>query len=180
MNQFRLYEIYTALSLHFSDRGSYDFFKYGGKTRVSEDSFLKRNDKYFFEKYSKKFVSEDDAILYFAVNLANDKKYILKMNDELYDRFIAYRDSIHYKFKEQLNKNNSLDLYSIINGDVSKEFIIIYDYCTNGILFKQLDKEDDILWEDCKKSLMKYYPFVVQYMNLREYKKDFVSMILEA
>lgn len=179
MNQLRLYEIYIAMTLHFSDKGSYDFLKYGGKTRVSEDSYLKRNDKYFFEKYAKKFESEDDAILYFAVNMANDSKYILKMSESDYDQFISYRDAIHYRFKSDLNSLIDIDLYNIINKNISKEFVIVYDYCTNGILFKTLDKQDDILWEDCKKSLLKYYPFVVKYMNLQSYKKDLTSMILE-
>jgi len=179
MNQLRLYEIYVAMSLHYSDKGSYDFLKYSGKTRVSEESFLKRNDKYFFEKYAKKFNTEDDAILYFAVNMAHDRKYIIKMSETEYDQFISYRDAIHYKFKSQINSLNVFDLFSIINGDIPKELLIVYDYCSNGMLFKNLDNQDNILWEDYKPNLLKYYPFVVKYMNLKEYKQDLLSIILE-
>lgn len=179
MNQLRLYEIYVAVSLHFSNKGSYDYFKYKGKTKVTEDAFIKRNDKYMFEKYAKKFQTDDDAALFFAVNIFNNIPYIRNMSDELYDQFISYRDAIHYNFKQQTNKLICFDLYSIINKDISPEFLVIYDYCSNGALFRQLDMTSDIMWIDYKNQLLKYYPFIVKYMNLSSYKKDLSYIILE-
>ena len=41
---FAAYQTYVAVRNHFK-QDSYDFFRYNGKTRVGQESFLKRNDK---------------------------------------------------------------------------------------------------------------------------------------
>ena len=38
MNEYETYQNYLALKLHFDD-GKYDYFKYGGKTSVTVESF---------------------------------------------------------------------------------------------------------------------------------------------
>jgi len=40
------YSTYLAIRNHF--KTNYDYFKYRGKLKVSETSFLKRKDKFFF------------------------------------------------------------------------------------------------------------------------------------
>jgi len=41
------YLMYCAMKAHF-DKSDYDFVKYNGKSKVSRDSFYKRNDRIFF------------------------------------------------------------------------------------------------------------------------------------
>jgi len=58
MDAFNAFKIYMGLKAHFNS--DYDFTKYGGKTRASKSSYLKRKDKHFFGKvavFSKKFKS---------------------------------------------------------------------------------------------------------------------------
>ena len=43
------YLMYCAMKAHF-DKNDYDFVKYNGKSKVSRDSFYKRNDRVFFVK----------------------------------------------------------------------------------------------------------------------------------
>ena len=43
------YLMYCAMKAHF-DKSDYDFVKYNGKSKVSRDSFYKRNDRIFFVK----------------------------------------------------------------------------------------------------------------------------------
>ena len=45
---FDAYKTYLALKRHFTS--DYDYFKYNGKVRAGVESFLKRNDKFFFRK----------------------------------------------------------------------------------------------------------------------------------
>ena len=44
------YLMYCAMKAHF-DKSDYDFVKYNGKSKVSRDSFYKRNDRIFFVKF---------------------------------------------------------------------------------------------------------------------------------
>ena len=46
------YLMYCAMKAHF-DKSDYDFVKYNGKSKVSRDSFYKRNDRIFFVKLTK-------------------------------------------------------------------------------------------------------------------------------
>ena len=41
------YLMYCAMKAHF-DKSDYDFIKYNGKSKVSRESFYKRNDRIFF------------------------------------------------------------------------------------------------------------------------------------
>ena len=67
---FSAYQTYVAVRNHFKQE-SYDYFKYNGKTRVGQDSFLKRNDRYFFAKLQRK-LNNDELIGFFVANFIND------------------------------------------------------------------------------------------------------------
>ena len=51
MDAFNAFKIYMGLKAHFNS--NYDFTKYGGKTRASKSSYLKRKDKHFFGKVAR-------------------------------------------------------------------------------------------------------------------------------
>jgi hypothetical protein len=55
-----------AMRKHFTT--SYDFVKYGGKMRLSVDSFEIRRDKFFFYKLSKRKDSKDFVLANLIVN----------------------------------------------------------------------------------------------------------------
>ena len=46
MEGWQAYQMYLGLKLLFTS--DYDYNQYGGKTRASKSSFLKRKDRYFF------------------------------------------------------------------------------------------------------------------------------------
>ena len=54
------YLMYCAMKAHF-DKNDYDFVKYNGKSKVSRDSFYKRNDRIFFVKLTHKYKSKEDS-----------------------------------------------------------------------------------------------------------------------
>ena len=46
--------MYLAIRLHFQSP-NYDFVKYNGEIKCTKESFMKRNDRYFFHKLSKRY-----------------------------------------------------------------------------------------------------------------------------
>ena len=56
MDTIDIYLMYCAMKAHFENKG-YDFVKFNGKTKVSRNSFYKRNDRIFFVKLSRKYRS---------------------------------------------------------------------------------------------------------------------------
>ena len=46
MTGFEVYKMYLALKQHFT-KEKYDYHKYRGKVRASEDAFEQRHDRYF-------------------------------------------------------------------------------------------------------------------------------------
>ena len=69
MTDYEAYLNYLALKLHFD--GKYDYFKYGGKTSATIESFKKRKDKHQFAKLARK-LSDEQISEYF---IANDSKF---------------------------------------------------------------------------------------------------------
>lgn len=178
ISPFRFFEIYTAVVLHFTS-DSYDFFKFGGKTKVNENSLLKRKDKYFFEKMAAKCTNEEMAIGMCVCNTIADKKYIRNYDMNEYHKWIAYRDALAYKFKEDLAKYQkwkndpktvnprTLLIELLIMKELSPEFIILFNHIMKGHLYKTLDKEPEFfIWEDQKIRLKKYEPFVLSLWHI--------------
>ena len=55
MNEgYEAYKKYLAIKLHFT-KDEYDFFKYNGETNAKFETFIQRNDKYFFVKVARKY-----------------------------------------------------------------------------------------------------------------------------
>lgn len=102
--------------MHFSNGSKYDYFKYNGKTRVSESSFLGRKDKYFFERLAKKCQSKEQALYLIWANVLvseNDSNvYIRNISDVPYNVLLSLSDAFDYKFKQWLE--------TVINQDTKK------------------------------------------------------------
>lgn len=65
--------LYQALKLHFTTE-SFDFFKYGGKSKVTVSAFENRKDKWHFAKLARKFSNKNDLINYIVANFVEDDK----------------------------------------------------------------------------------------------------------
>ena len=75
MIPFEVYRTYLSVRNHFT-RDSYDFFKFGGKTKVSSGAFDKRKDRYIFDKISKDFRDDEVPLLFVSNFVAKDKFWI--------------------------------------------------------------------------------------------------------
>lgn len=168
-----LYIYYLALKKHFTS--DYDFFKYNGKIKASQDAFENRKDKFFFHKLTKR----SDAKEYILANIANNPDIwigdILSENGEkIYSDWKKVRQSLLYVFQQDINildvdfdsnlitKDGQhpkiLRLY--LSKKIQPETLIMINEVTG--VFNYWDKKlvDRVLWPDIKKKCIKYRPFL--------------------
>lgn len=168
-----LYIYYLALKKHFTS--DYDFFKYNGKIKASQDAFENRKDKFFFHKLTKR----SDAKEYILANIANNPDIwigdILSENGEkIYSDWKKVRQSLLYVFQQDINildvdfdsnlitKDGQhpkiLRLY--LSKRIQPETLIMINEVTG--VFNYWDKKlvDRVLWPDIKKKCIKYRPFL--------------------
>ena len=174
MEPIDVYLMYCALKAHFS-RSNYDFHKYGGKTKISRDSFWKRKDKYFFVKLTKKLDDNNSIQDYLLSNFVKDRKgYIANFNDENYEAWKDRRTNFYNIFSNELkplvkdfeplfqikNNNHPKLLKEFLGDRVSLETLIILDELVS--FSKNWDKElgKDIVWPDLKKMMKNYKGFL--------------------
>lgn len=174
---FTVYSVYTAINMHTDPKTNYDFFKYGGKTRVSEDSFLKRKDKYFFDRAARKCKTYQDAVLliwsaiFDAASTDKSKIYIRDVTDEPYKHFLSLMDSLTYKFSTFLltykTAHGKIDIEKLKQDYLETEnrdllfFICILSIITKGSLTKFLvEDEIDILGSLLVEKIATHSPFI--------------------
>ena len=192
MEPIDIYIMYCAMKAHFSKR-DYDFHKYGGKTKVSRDSFYKRKDRFFFVKISKKYKTKTEIMHYYVSNFIKDKRgYIANFNDENYKSWLLKRDNFYEQFLIEMrpfikefeplfevkNENHPKLLKEFLGGRVSLETIIILDELVK--YGKKWDEQlkGDIIWIDLKKLMENYKGFLTINKNL--YKMKLLKLIEES
>jgi len=168
-----VYLMYCAMKAHFS-KGDYDFVKFGGKTKVSRDSFWKRKDRHFFVRISKKY--KDEVQDYLLANfIVENKGWIGNFSDENYNKWKDRMSRLETLFENEasiLFKNASLEILSVpenshpkllkeyLGKRISLETMVILD----GIFdySSKWDKKmsDDIMWPDVKKLIENYKKFL--------------------
>lgn len=173
------YALYNSLKLHFSS-DSYDYFKYHGKTNVSESSFIKRRDKYSFYKLSRKYNLEELKNYYVANFLEGDIRWVGSISgaegQETYNKWQKRIQSLTYQFEQDIiylfDKYEPKDLISVVDDHyprlleemMQKSIMIETVVILNELMgfFPMWEKKikDDIIWPNWKMKLEKYTPFV--------------------
>ena len=192
MEAIDVYIMYCAMKAHFS-RKDYDFFKYGGKTKVSRDSFWKRKDRFFFVKLSKKYKTEIEIRNYLVSNFIKDKSgYIANFSEENYNSWLLRRSGFFDQFIIEMKpfikefeplfevKNSSHPklLKEFLGSRVSLETMLVLDELVS--FSKKWDKqlEDDIVWVDLKKLMKNYKGFLT--INKNRYRIKLLKLIEES
>lgn len=100
------YSIYQGIKLHFS--GSYDFFKYGGKVSISEETFKRKKEYYTFVGLAKKYNEQDYRDLVLSNILRKPNIYCRELlSDESKATMLEYQKrigSLSYNFTEDINR----------------------------------------------------------------------------
>ena len=184
MTAFDTYRTYLALNQHFT-RKSYDYFKYNGKVKVSETTFLGRKDRYFFEKASRKFKKEEFIEFLLANYTSGTEHWIgnLMSGANLVEmkKWKKRIDSLTYTFKEDIisivDQDETLDsalkmqegrhplLYRLyLRKKVSLETLVILD---DLVEYSKLWKRyDDMMMNDLLFLMEKYRPFFHQAIQI--------------
>jgi hypothetical protein len=163
-----------AMKRHFTS--SYDFVKYGGKMKLSVDSFENRKDKFFFYKLAKR---KDCKNFVLANLIKNPDIWIGNLIDSedantCYQEWSKRQQSLSYIFKndleeldEDFNRNfvveggqypSVLKLYN--SKKISIETLVILDDLTNCFRYWDKTINDTIVYPSINKVVNKYKPFV--------------------
>lgn len=179
---FEAYKTYLAVKQHFTS--SYDYYKYNGKVRANLESFLKRNDKFFFRKVQKKYKG-DDLVHFFVANFVSkgDNWIGNLVSQESEDNYVQWKrrsETLSYTFRNELlylsdyalnngcelNKllivedgNHPILLKLLLQNKISLETIIILDGILGFIRYWNA-RLDDFVWEEKKKLISKYRSFL--------------------
>ena len=175
MEPIDVYLMYCAMKAHFG-KGDYDFVRFGGKSKVSRNSFWKRKDRSFFVKLSRKYKTSDEIKDYLVSNFVKenkgwvgnftDKNYTQWKNVNIVEKFekditpllqdfdegkfiFAVPESSHPKLlKEYLGKRVSLETMIILDE------LIEYSPKWNVHL------KDDFMWEEINLLMNNYKKFL--------------------
>jgi hypothetical protein len=184
------YLLFLALRTHFTS-AKYDFFQMNGKLRATKESYLKRNDKAFFEKVAKLYNAEELKNFYVA-NFLEDRHYITDMLDE--DAHGAFyelqkrQQSLSYIFKNDMDRVFEHDCkraFSIVDGEYPhiinltlrqsiafESAVILNDFIPYTDKFDKYLGDDDIIWSRLALKVRKYRPFL-------KYDSDRIKAILK-
>ena len=189
------YRCYLALKNHFT-KDHYDYIKYRGKTRASNQAFYKRKDRFWFEKFARQ--KNDKEIEEFFVSnfiYSTDPATVwigemIKEGEGRYTEWKKKVQSLTYVFKEETEnvfENKKVDdmfdcskghppiLKSYLGGDISLESMVIYDRIFD--YGKDFDKRlKDPVWETVSRKIKKYSPFLN--IDVSRYKKILKEVII--
>jgi len=196
MMPFDAYRCYISLKSHFT-KESYDYHKVGVLTRVKKETFYKRKDRFWFEKFSRQ-KNDKEVVDFFVSNFVSttdpSRMYIgelVKNGEERYVDWKKRTQSLSYVFKEEteyLFKDKKMDevfdcskghpivLKKFLGGNISLETLVIYDRILGyGNNFDK--KLKDPVWETVSRRVRKYTPFLN--IDVFRYKKILKEVVID-
>jgi len=162
MMPFDAYRCYLSMKNHFT-KDKYDYHKYCGKSRATVQSFYKRKDRFWFEKFARS-KSDKEVEEFFISNFITctdpSKLWIGEMirnGESRYTEWKKRTQSLSYLFKEE-----------------SESVFADNDF---DAMFSMDDKKlTDPVWESVSMKMKKYSPFLN--INVPRYKKILKEVII--
>lgn len=180
MTGFQCYCIFTSLKLHFTSK-QYDFFKYGGKTKLKQSNYDIRKDRFFFDKLSKRYPIKEDLIEFLVSNfLIKDSIWVGNLLDAEADAANLKRkktiQSLSYIFKSDCEKifsdvENPNTVLTVNDGypslltnwiydEISLETLCVLNKILGFLPMWESKITDDIVWPTYMMKIEKYSPFI--------------------
>lgn len=181
MTGYEAFCLYSSLKLHFTQE-SYDYFKYGGKSRTSVDAFENKKDKWFYYKLSRRFTNADQARDFLVANFVHDPDvwigHLLTGDcDAYYHARQKVIQSLSYTFTNEIaslmshkNPNDILMIrddmqYPILLGsllyrEISIETVCILNSLLNFLPMWDRKIKDTIHYPNTSLKIKKYTPFI--------------------
>ena len=192
VSPFDCYKTYLAMKNHFT-KESYDYVKYGGRSRASVASFNKRRDRYFFERMSRK-KDDDEIIQYFIANFISSEDpgkvwigEIIQNGETNFKEWQKRNQSLSYLFGNEVEgilTRDNFDSYfhtegqhpkilkAYLRNEISIETLIILDKILGFV--KRFDKKlDDPIWSTVSLKIKKYGAFLnIDVLRYRKILKE--------
>lgn len=171
---YELYVYYLALKRHFTT--DYDFFKYNGKVKASQQAFENRKDKFQFYKLSKR----KDAKEYILANMIYEPTLWIgdlldnEKAEEVFVEWTRKQQSLSYVFDTDLAELNPdfnsnlvvedgqyprlLQLYNMKRVNV--ETLVIIDDLVKNFRYWERNISDPIIFPQIKRTVEKVRPFI--------------------
>ena len=194
MMPFDAYKCYLAMKNHFT-KDNYDYIKYRGKVRATNQAFYKRNDRFWFEKFARQ-KSDKEVEEFFVANFTScsdpESLWIGEMIKEGEGRYQDWQkkvQSLSYVFKEEVqelfadikvddafdcSKGHPPILRKYLGGHISLESMVICDRIFG--YGKNFDKDlKDPVWETVSRRVKKYKPFLnIDVLKFKKILKEVV------
>lgn len=173
MTAFEAYQMYLGIKSHFAQT-TYSYVKYQGKVRANEQTFNKRNDRYFFEKLSK----QPDLMNFLIANFLEGDIWVRDLfNDESFARYADWQrriQSLTYNFKTELsaisgdfrghfvvnNGQHPLLLKEFRQGSISIETLTVLNDLLNFFPYWDKRISDNIIWPKTRDKCLRYGEFI--------------------
>ena len=180
MTGYEAFCLYSSLKLHFTQE-SYDYFKYGGKSRTSIDAFENKKDKWFYYKLSRRFSNDEQARDFLVANFVHSPDVWIGhlLTDESDVHYRARQkviQSLSYTFTNEIkplmsqeNPNDwlmvqdgeyPLMLRMLLHGEVSIETICILNSIMKFLPMWDKKITDTIHYPSVSLKIKKYTPFI--------------------
>ena len=183
MTSYEAYTLYLAIKLHFTTP-NYDYFKHNAKVNSSFNSFIKRNDRFFFHKLATKY--GENLQDYYVSNFVDRPKtwvgdLVRADGDTIYNKWRKYNESFSYNFRNDcvlvrnvIDGNNIRfdDVFSVdsgqhprllrllLSGKVSIQSGIIFDKILSFISRWDKEIKETIIWPEKSFKITKLRPFI--------------------
>lgn len=182
-----VYRVYLALKSHFRTE-RYDFFKFKGRVRASKQAFMRRKDRYFFEKLARRFsgTRQIELLDYFVANFILDESLWIGdvLNEDCEQNYLEWCrrvQSLDYVFGGDCEtllthiERNEIEFNDLFACEDNKHPILLRLMMNNTIcietfiilnemlqFFKTWDKQmtGDYIWKEVRQRCEKYRPFI--------------------
>ena len=180
MTGYEAFCLYSSLKLHFTQE-SYDYFKYGGKSRTSIDAFENKKDKWFYYKLSRRFSNDEQARDFLVANLLHSPDVWIGhlLTDDCDVHYRARQkviQSLSYTFTNEIAPLMSLDnpndwlmvkdseypllLRMLLYGEISIETVCILNSILKFLPMWDKKITDTIHYPSVSLKIKKYTPFI--------------------
>ena len=189
------YRCYLSLKNHFT-KPKYDYHKYRGKVRATNQAFYKRKDRFWFEKFARKKNDKEVEEFFVSNFISTADPGTMWIGDMIKNGEARYVDwkkkvqSLTYTFKQESKELFSKDkiddvldcskghppiLKSYLRGNTSLETLVICDRIVG--YRERFDKKlKDPVWETVSLKIKKYTPFLN--IDVLRYKKILKEIVL--
>ena len=175
MTEFQAYKMYLALRTHFTT-DAYDIVKNKGHIKASKQSFLGSGKELAFRRLVKLY-NDEEACNFMVANFITGNRWGGIFDGDATKNYMAWKkrkESMRYVFEQDLltlneYKQKDLTIFGFTMGyhptiikcylgsQISLETLVILDKITG---FTEWMLLNDSVWDDVKRLIVKYKPFV--------------------